>query len=208
MKLVYVAMVGLSLVSAPSAFAAGDPAAGQQNSAVCAACHGVDGNSVVTMWPKIAGQHEQYLARHITLIRDGLRPVPEMMGIVAGLTDQNIADLAAYFAAQTKSPGVANPELAAAGEQLYRGGRASDGIPACIACHGPAGEGNPFAGYPRLSGQHSVYTSNMLKKYRDGAQWGENDANSAIMTSVSRLLTDAEIEAVSSYIEGLYFEAP
>lgn len=208
MKLLHLAVAGLSLIVAQPLLAAGDPAAGQQKAAVCAACHGIDGNSVVTMWPKIAGQHEDYLARQITLIRDGGRPVPEMMGIVANLSDQDIADLAAYYAAQTKSPGVAQPELAAAGERLYRGGRADENIPACIACHGPAGEGNPLTGYPRLSAQHSLYTANMLKKFRSGAQWGADDANSAIMAGVSRLLTDAEIEAVASYIEGLHFEQP
>lgn len=208
MKFLNAALLGLGLVLAQSVTAAGDPVAGQQKSAVCAACHGADGNSVVAMWPKIAGQHEAYLARHITLIRDGNRPVPEMMGIVANLTDQDISDLAAYFSSQVKKPGVANPDLVPAGEKLYRGGRADDGIPACIACHGPAGEGNPFAGYPRLSGQHALYTSNILKKYRAGTNWGPDDANSAVMTGVARLLTDAEIEAVASYLEGLQFEKP
>lgn len=208
MKLFTAALVALGLATAPSAFAAGDAAAGQQKAAVCAACHGVDGNSVVAMWPKIAGQHEAYLVRHITLIRDGQRPVPEMMGIVANLSDQDIADLAAYYSSQVIKPGVANPDLVGAGQQLYRGGRANDGIPACIACHGPAGEGNPLAGYPALAGQHSVYTASMLNKYRDGTQWGEDDANSAVMTGVARLLTDDEIQAVASYLEGLQFEKP
>jgi cytochrome c553 len=204
MKITHWAAAGLSLFLATQALAEGDAAAGQQKAVVCGACHGVDGNSVVPQWPKIAGQHEAYLERHITLIRDGARPVPEMMGIVAALTDQDIADLAAYFSSQTKQPGVADEALAPAGAALYRAGRAEMGIPACMACHGPAGEGNPLAGYPALAGQHALYTSNMLKKYRSGTRWGEEDANSGMMVTVAKYLTDEEIEAVASYLQGLH----
>jgi cytochrome c553 len=182
----------------------GDPAAGQAKSAICAACHGADGNSVIGEWPKIAGQHEQYLRRHITLIRDGQRPVAQMAGIVMNLTDQDIADLAAWFSSQTPAPGVADPALAEAGETLYRAGNPDTGVPACIACHGPAGKGNPLTGYPRVAGQHAKYTSDKLKAYRGGAQWGPDDANSAVMVGVAQWLSDAEIEAVASYIQGLY----
>jgi cytochrome c553 len=196
----------LLLLTSIDALAQGNPEAGQQKSATCAACHGADGNSVVPMWPKIAGQHEAYLNRQITLIREGARPVPEMMGIVAILSDEDIADLSAYFSSQTMSPGVADELLVAAGEQLYLGGNAAEGIPACAACHGPAGEGNPFAGYPWLAGQHATYTAGMLNKFRDGMQWGEDDASSQVMTGVARRLTDEEILAVSSYIQGLYRE--
>lgn len=206
MKFLIGVAASLLLFTAMDSRAQGDPEAGQQKSATCAACHGADGNSMVPMWPKIAGQHEAYLNRHITLIRDGARPVPEMMGIVAMLTDEDIADLSAYFASQTMSPGVADELLVAAGEQLYLGGNPAEGIPSCAACHGPAGEGNPFAGYPWLAGQHATYTASMLTKYRDGQQWGEDDTNSQIMTGVARRLTDEEILAVASYIQGLYRE--
>ncbi len=192
------------LLTANSALAEGDAAAGEQKSVVCAACHGTDGNSAVAMWPKIAGQHEQYLARHVTLIRDGARPVPEMMGIASTLSDQDILDLAAYYSAQTMSPGAADENLVALGEQLYLSGNAEEGVPACIACHGPAGEGNPYAGYPWVAGQHATYTASMLNKYRDGQQWGPEDAASAVMVGVARRLSDEEIAAVSSYIEGLH----
>jgi len=204
MKALLGVAASLILLTAQSALAEGDPAAGEQKSAVCAACHGTDGNSVNPMWPKIAGQHEQYLVRHVTLIRSNDRPVPEMYGIAQTLSDQDILDLAAYYNTQTISPGAADENLVAAGEQLYNAGNASEGIPACAACHGPAGEGNPYAGYPWLAGQHATYTGNMLKKYRDGTMWGEDDANSAVMVGVARRLTDEEIDAVSSYIEGLY----
>lgn len=204
MKILLGVAASLVLLTANTALAEGDPAAGEQKSAICAACHGVDGNSTVPTWPKIAGQHEQYIARHVTLIRDGARPVPEMMGIASTLSDQDILDLAAYYATQTISPGAADESLVALGERIYRAGNPEEGVPACTACHGPAGQGNPFAGYPWLAGQHATYTDSMLKKYRDGQQWGADDANSAVMVGVARRLTDEEIAAVSSYIQGLY----
>ena len=207
MKCFLGAFASLLLFLTPQAFAEGDPAAGEAKAVTCAACHGADGNSVVAMWPKIAGQHEDYLNRQITLIKNGTRPVPEMMGIVASLSEQDIADLAAFYAAQMSSPGAADESLVAAGELLYRAGNADEGIPACMSCHGPAGEGNPLAGYPRLAGQHATYTASMLNKFHDGVTWGEDDASSQVMVGVARLLTDDEILAVSSYIEGLHFNA-
>lgn len=198
------AAAGLSVLMSLTAFAEGDAAAGQQKAATCAACHGIDGNSTVAQWPRLAGQHPAYLERHIILIRDGDRPVPEMQALVASLNDQDIADLAAYYASQEPRPAAADEEGLAAGEALYRAGNADEGIPACMACHGPAGEGNPLAGYPRVSGQHAQYTASMLEQFRDGATWGEDDASSQVMTGVARMLTDAEIEAVANYIEGLH----
>ncbi len=204
MKSALGAFACLVLLTANTALAEGDAAAGESKAAICAACHGLDGNSVVAMWPKLAGQHEQYLARHITLIKDGARSVPEMIGIVATLSDQDILDLAAYYASKTISPGAADENLVAAGESLYRAGNPEEGIPACTSCHGPAGEGNPLAGYPWVAGQHATYTENMLKKYRDGQTWGADDANSTVMVGVARRLTDEDITAVSSYLQGLY----
>lgn len=196
----------LVLVSLPG-FAAGDAAAGQAKSAICAACHGADGNSMVPNWPKLAGQHEAYLARQITLIQSGARMVPEMMGIVPGLTPQDIDDLAAYFASQQTSGGVADPAALEVGERVFRAGNPESGVPACMACHGPAGEGNPLAGYPALAGQHAAYTARMLNRYKDGERWGAEDAASGVMVGVARYLSDAEIEAVASYIQGLYSQA-
>ena len=194
----------VSLLLALPAAAAGDADAGQAKTAVCAACHGVDGNSVVPNWPKLAGQHAAYLERQITLIKAGNRPVPEMAGIVAGFTAQDIADMAAYFSNQAKTSGLADEAMIEAGELLYRAGIADKEIPACMSCHGPAGEGNPLAGYPALAGQHAVYSEKMLKGFRAGTQWGEEDASSKIMTDVANRLTDAEIQAVSSYMQGLH----
>ncbi|KAA9131687.1 cytochrome c4 [Marinihelvus fidelis] len=198
------AVASLSILMSLTAFAEGDAAAGQSKAATCAACHGIDGNSTVANWPKLAGQHPDYLVRQTTLIRDGERPVPEMQALVASLDAQDIEDLAAYFSEQAAKPAAADEALVAAGEKLYRGGNADEGTPACLACHGAAGEGIPLAGYPKLAGQHATYTANMLKKFRAGDTWGEDDAPSQVMTGVARYLTDAEIDAVASYIEGLH----
>jgi cytochrome c553 len=193
----------LLLVSLP-VLAIGDADAGQGKAAVCAACHGVDGNSLVPNWPTLAGQHATYLERQIALIKDGSRPVPEMAGIVVNLSEQDMADLAAYFSNQSRTAGLTDDALRAAGERLYRGGNAATDIAACLSCHGPAGEGNPLAGYPSLAGQHAVYSEKMLKGFRAGTTWGSDDASSKIMTDVALRLTDAEISAVSSYIQGLH----
>lgn len=188
-------------------YAEGDASAGQAKSAICAACHGADGNSMVPNWPKLAGQHEQYLARQITLIQSGARPVPEMLGIVPGLSAQDIADLAAFFSAQQSNGGVADEAMVTLGERIFRAGNAETGVPACMACHGPAGEGNPLAGYPALAGQHAVYTGNLLSRFRKGENWGPEDAQSQVMTGVASELSDEEIAAVASYIQGLHRQA-
>ena len=140
--------ISLSMLVSLPVLAIGDADAGQGKAAICAACHGVDGNSVVPNWPKIAGQHATYMERQIALIQDGSRPVPEMVAIVASLSEQDMADLAAYFSSQTMSAGLTDEALRAAGEHLYRGGNAATDIPACMSCHGPVGEGNPLAVYP------------------------------------------------------------
>jgi len=188
------------------AFAKGDAAAGQAKSAICAACHGVDGNSVVPNWPKLAGQHEKYMVRQVTLIKSGERQVPEMMGIVPGLSDQDIEDLAAYFASQEITPGVADESKVILGERIFRAGNAESGVPACMSCHGPAGEGNPPAGYPALAGQHAMYTNKMLTGFLAGENYGEDDTPSGIMNGAASELSVEEIEAVASYIQGLYLD--
>ena len=194
--------ISLSMLFSLSALALGDAEAGKSKAAICAACHSADGNSIVPNWPKLAGQHEQYLERQISLIKGGQRPVPEMAGIVVGLTEQDIADIAAFFSTQTTSAGLADEALLEAGEKLYRGGNAATEIPACMSCHGPAGEGNPLAGYPSLAGQHAGYSEKMLKGFRAGTTWGEDDARSEVMTGVSLRLTVDECEAVARYFLG------
>lgn len=192
----------------------GDIAAGQQKSAVCVACHGIDGNSSDPQYPKLAGQHERYTARQLALYRSGDRSDPIMMGFAAGLSAQDMRDLGAYFASQAGSPGVADEspitsgpnqgrQFFEVGRDLYRGGDAERGIPACMACHGPAGTGNPGPSYPKVAGQHSRYTAQILRAYRDGKVLpGENLGD--VMAAIARDLTDEEIDSLSSYIEGLH----
>jgi len=198
------AMLVVGLAIAAGAAAAGDPAAGKQAASTCAACHGIDGNSSMAQWPKLAGQHERYLARQTRLVRDGKRNVPQMVGMVAGLSDETIQNIAAYYADQTIQPGVADPELAPLGKRIYQTGNAASGTPACMGCHGPAGSGNPMAQYPALAGQHAQYTVARLQYYRDQGLVFEDDPYSAQMAVVADDLTDREIEAVASYIQGLH----
>jgi len=194
----------LSLLVTLPVLAGGDAEAGQGKSAVCAACHGVDGNSVIPNWPKIAGQHAPYLERQLKLIKSGARPVPEMAGIVTGLSDQDMADLAAYFSGQISKTGLANEETRVVGQRLYRAGNPKTDVPACLACHGPAGEGNPLAVFPALAGQHSAYTEKILKDFRSGTIWGEKNESNKIMADVALRLADDQIKAVSDYVQGLY----
>jgi len=196
----------LVLVSLQS-FAQGDATAGQAKSAICAACHGADGNSVVPNWPKLAGQHQQYLVRQATLIKSNDRPVPEMMGITPGLSEQDILDISAWYSQQSATGGVADESKVVLGEQIFRAGNAESGVPACMSCHGPAGEGNPLSGYPAVAGQHAMYTDKMLTRFRSGENWGEDDKSSQVMNGAAARLTDEEIEAVASYIQGLYLSS-
>lgn len=204
MKHVLQFAVSLLLMVSLPVLALGDADAGKEKAIVCGACHGPDGNSVVPNWPRIAGQHAAYLQRQLDLIKAGDRQVPEMAGIVISLSEQDMADLAAYFSSQTTNAGLTDEALRAAGEKLYRAGNAATDVPACMSCHGPVGEGNPLVPYPSLAGQHSVYSEKMLKGFRSGQTWGEDDSNSKIMTDVTKRMTDDEIKAVSSYIQGLH----
>ncbi len=182
----------------------GDPEAGEQKAAVCAACHGMDGNSSVSIWPKLAGQHQDYAARQSILIREQKRNVPEMYPMVANLSDQDLADISAFYEEQRIEPGVADEDLAGLGEAIYQAGNHSTGVPACAACHGPSGDGIPGAMFPMVRAQHADYNVSRLQAYRAGEHNGEDDPYSQIMVSAAKNLTDEEIEAVSSYIEGLH----
>lgn len=184
-----------------SAFLKGDPKAGEAKSATCAACHGPKGNSAVPAWPKVAGQGAPYLYTQLKHFKDGSRGNPVMAGQVAALSDQDMQDLAVYFAAQEQAPGVASKDAVAVAEKIYRGGDASRGLPACAACHGPAGAGNPAAGYPRVGGQHADYSTAQLAAYKKGER--KAGTNGQMMAEVAGKLTDAEIAALASYLNGL-----
>ena len=136
---------------------AGDAAAGKAQAAVCAACHGPDGNSAVPSFPKLAGQGEKYLYKQLKDIRDGARPIPTMAGQLDGKSNQELADIASYFASQTMSGGHTDPALLALGESVYRSGIPERKVAACAACHSPTGAGNAPAGFPALAGQQAEY---------------------------------------------------
>jgi cytochrome c553 len=190
------------------AFAEGDAEAGKAKSLTCSACHGTDGNSAIAMNPKIAGQHEGYLVKQLTEFRLASRTGGKegrnnavMNGMAAALSDQDIADLAAYFSSQDQKAGETPEDVIEAGQALYRGGDADRGITSCISCHGPNGEGMGLAGFPVISGQHAEYTSSQLKMFRDGTR--ANDMN-GMMRDIAAKLTDEDIEILSKYLGGLY----
>ncbi|QOC22333.1 cytochrome c4 [Wenzhouxiangella sp. AB-CW3] len=189
---------------AAMAVGVGDPEAGEELAASCASCHGVDGNSTVSIWPKLAGQHQDYATRQSILIREQKRNVPEMYPMVADLSDQELADISAFYEQQRIEPGVADEDLVELGKKVYQAGNHDTGVPACAACHGPSGDGIPGAHFPMVRAQHTDYTVARLEAYRAGEHHGEDDPYSQIMVAAARNLTDEEIQAVSSYIEGLH----
>lgn len=167
---------------------------------VCAACHGADGNSQLAANPKIAGQIKEYLAKQLTEFKSGSRQDPVMNAMAALVPDEDIPAVAAYFASQTMQPeATKNLETVELGRKIWRAGIAEKGVPACAACHGPAGAGMP-AQYPRLSGQFAEYTTLQLQKFRDGGR--ANDPNQ-MMRMIALKMTDAEMRAVADYATGL-----
>jgi cytochrome c553 len=190
----------LALCSAAGPAAGGDAAAGAQKAAVCGACHGVTGSSINPEWPNLAGQHEAYVAAQLESFKAGKRVNPLMTPMAAVLTEADMEDLGAHFAQQTPAGLEADPSNWKAGEKLYRGGDVERAIPACIACHGPQGRGNGPAKYPALRAQHAVYTYNQLKAFKDGSR---TSAGNDIMKVVTERMTDEEMRALASYIQGL-----
>ncbi|MHC8356533.1 c-type cytochrome [Pseudomonas sp. LB3P81] len=186
------------------AHAAGDATAGQAKAAVCGACHGPDGNSMAPNFPKLAGQGERYLNKQLHDIKSGKRTVLEMTGLLTNLSDQDLADIAAYFASQKGSVGAADPKVVARGEALFRGGDLAKGLPACTGCHSPNGAGNAAAGFPHLGGQHAQYVAKQLADFRKEEGGRTNDGDTKTMQTIAKRLSDEDIAAVSSYIQGLH----
>ncbi|ALN21369.1 c-type cytochrome [Ectopseudomonas mendocina] len=182
--------------------AAGDAEAGQGKVAVCGACHGADGNSPAPNFPKLAGQGERYLLKQLHDIKSGNRQVVEMTGMLDNLSDQDMADISAYFSSQKMSVGAADPKLVARGEALFRGGKLEEGMPACTGCHSPDGAGLAAAGFPHLGGQHAQYVAKQLTDFREGNR--TNDGDAMIMRAIAAKLSNKDIEAVSSFIQGLH----
>ncbi len=211
------AVFSLSLVAAShGAMAAGDAAAGEAKTAMCAGCHGADGNSMVPNFPKLAGLGEKYIIKQLNDIKKGRanggRDVVEMTGMLNGLSDQDMADIAAFFSSKPMqlsgskdikvqaSSGIKVDGLEL-GARVFGAGNAKTAVPACTGCHSPTGQGNAPAGYPRIGGQHAAYIEKQLRAFRSGDRW--NDGDQKIMREVAENMTDAEIIAVSNYIAGL-----
>ncbi len=199
-KLFLTALAGALIGSASLALAAGDLAAGQQKSVTCAACHGADGNSVNPEWPRLAGQNAEYLYKQLQEFKAGTRTNATMAPMAAMLSDQDMQDVATYFASQKPARGEADPKLVEIGQAVWRGGDLERGVPACIACHGVSGGGNEGAKFPALAGQHAKYTEAQLLAFRAMSR-GNDPAQ--MMRSIASRMTDAQIKAVSSYIQGL-----
>jgi cytochrome c553 len=182
----------------------GSVEAGAAKAAVCTACHGPGGNSANPQWPKLAGQSSRFIVEQLKRFKSGERQNPLMQPQAASLSDEDMASVAAYFAAQPAAPGVGSQDAIAVAQPLYRAGDAARGLPACAACHGPVGAGVSPAAFPRIGGQHAEYVAARLKLYRDdGTKGGLPDGNYKTMATVASKLSDAEIAALASYVNGL-----
>jgi len=197
----------VGLIGSAQAFE-GDAEAGKTKSATCAACHGPDGNAPVTIYPKIAGQHAEYIYKQLKEFKLGMstngkegRYDPVMSGMALPLSEQDMKDLAAYFSSQTMKAGSTPEDIVEVGQDLYRGGDMERGIPACLACHGPRGVGHSLAGFPKISFQNSDYIKAQLEKFREGTR--HNDMN-GMMQDIAVKLTDKDIEILSEYMAGLH----
>jgi cytochrome c553 len=193
---------------AGTAQAAGDPGAGEDKSAACAACHGQDGNASSAQYPKLAGQGERYLVKQLKDYKSGARENAIMAGQVANLSEQDMKDIAAYYAEQEIKTGTANPDYVEKGEKIWRAGIEEKGVAACAGCHGPAGQGVEAAGFPSLAGQHAEYTISQLEAFRNAGRnaldgpMRNNDPN-GMMRDIADRMTDREIRNVASFIAGL-----
>jgi cytochrome c553 len=205
------AMAEEAAATAPAGSASGSAETGATKAAVCTACHGVNGNSTNPEWPNLAGQNAAYVREQLMAIKTKLRNNPVMQPIVDPMSEQDFADVAAFFAAQTPTGLEADPSYWKAGESLYKSGDVARQIPACAACHGPAGQGNAGAGYPALRAQHAVYTVKQLQdyltknRYRDASDPSKvhSTRNSAMMTTIAARLSPEDIRNLASYLQGL-----
>lgn len=177
---------------------------GKAKAQVCTACHGADGNSTNPIWPNLAAQNPNYLATQVKAFKSGARENPSMAPMVATLQDEDIPEIANFFAAQTlKVPPLAADaaDAARAGQKLFRGGDAERGIPACMACHGPDGGGNPASGYPALRGQHPEYVIAQLQNYRDGKRKTDGQQ---MMRMIAGRLSETDTKNLASYVSALH----
>ena len=206
----FFALAALALASLPASadsLVDGSIEAGKAKSITCAACHGAAGNSVNPMWPNLAGQNAPYLVAQLKAFQPGedgkvTRSDPLMTSMAMPLSDQDMRDLAVYFESLPAAVNsVADVTMLARAEALYRGGNVKSGVPACLACHGPTGHGNPAAVYPMLSGQHAEYTAKQLRDY--AAETRTSDGKTEVMRDIAARLSKEDVAAISSYIQGL-----
>ncbi|MGO2074426.1 MAG: c-type cytochrome [Pseudoalteromonas sp.] len=186
----------------------GDVNAGKEKSATCAACHGPDGNAPVNIYPKIAGQHADYIYKQLTEFKLGMtsggkegRMEPVMSGMAMPLSDQDMKDLAAYFSSLNMSEGATPENVVEAGSMLFKAGDVERGIPSCAACHGPRGNGSSLANFPKIAFQHPEYIKSQLEKFREGTR---NNDHNEMMQDIAAKLTDKDIEVLSKYLGGLH----
>lgn len=196
-KLLSVATMAAALGFHGLAQAEGSVEAGQEKSVVCAACHGPDGNSAMPDWPSIAGQHTSYLVTQLEAFKSGERQNALMSPMAVGLSEQDMLDLAAYFNAQAPAAREADPELVDHGRRIFLGGNLERGVTACVACHGPSGQGNPLAGYPVIAGQHASYTTTTLQGYAAG------ERQNPMMQEIAARMSADDIRSVSAFLQGL-----
>lgn len=200
-------------MNAPAASAQGSAEAGATKAGICLACHGLNGNSTNAEWPNLAGQNAVYITEQLRMFRAGQRAsTPNaivMTAQSAALTDEDIADIGAYYASTIPTGLEADPSYWKAGEALYRSGDRARRIPSCMACHGPVGRGNPGSGYPALRAQHSLYTVTQLNEYAAGTRYKDlsgnphQSRNGAMMNTVAARLTAEDIRNLASYIQGM-----
>ena len=199
------AMVAMALFASQAqaqSLVDGSADAGKAKALTCTACHGPEGNSSNAMWPNIAGQNASYLLAQLVAFKDGSRVDPLMTSQAMLVSNEDMADLAVYFESlPAAAQSVKNAATVDRGEALYRGGNAEAGIPACLGCHGPSGRGNPAAKYPALQGQHADYTAKQLNDYANGTR--KSDGKVHMMRDIASRLSKEDIEALSSYVQGL-----
>lgn len=209
MNIVKGVVLASAVLLAPLSMAAGDADAGKSKTEACVACHAADGNSPSSAFPKLAGLGEKYLLKQMQEIQSGEREVPQMAGMLDGMSEQDLADIAAYYDSQQRQLTGAKEDDLALGEKIYRGGNLETGVPACTGCHSPTGQGNDPAGYPALGGQYPEYVASQLRSFRRGAHDPEheeartNDGDAAPMRGTAAYLTNREIDAVANFIGGL-----
>jgi cytochrome c553 len=196
----------------------GDPKAGATKAGACAACHGLDGNPADPQYPRLAGQSERYVSHQLALFKSGERNTgmaAVMVPFASMLSAQDMRDIGAYFATQKAAAGIADDTVIASGpnqgmkfyqvgQKLFQGGDAGRGIPACMACHGPTGSGNPGPAYPHIGGQQADYVVRRLQEYRAGTTSETDPHLFDIMATVAKSLTDEEISSLGSYLQGLH----